>query len=205
MSTMNRDSIVFDFKVIHKLDLTFIDYLYLVYKYIYNREFKGVKPDLDKLLEKKYIKVDTETGEVSLRESANELIEFLTIKSFNEFKSNKIIKKSKKQVTAEVTERISEYRSKWKGLKAGAMGGRKDCIQKLTRWMLENPEYSFDQILNAADLYLSTEGMNTRYLQRADYFIFKQDVHKGEASRLSAFIDELEEPASSGDWTSQLI
>jgi len=70
---------------------------------------------------------------------------------------------------------------------------------------MENPEYTFEQILNASELYINTEGRNTRYLQRADYFIFKQDVHKGEASRLSAFIDELDEIPTNGDWTSTLI
>ena len=69
---------------------------------------------------------------------------------------------------------------------------------------MENPEYNFDEILKAAQLYIDTEGRNITYLQRADYFIYKQDVHKGEASRLSAFIDELEED-NTIDWTSQLI
>ena len=69
---------------------------------------------------------------------------------------------------------------------------------------MENPEYTFEEILKAAQLYLDTDGRDTRFLQRADYFIFKQDVHKGESSRLSAFIDEIGEDPTL-DWTSTIV
>jgi|TARA_R110000851_G_scaffold41665_1_gene104382 hypothetical protein len=85
------------------------------------------------------------------------------------------------------------------------MGDPKSCKQKLTRWMKENPEYSFDQVLEAVDLYLATEGANTTYLQNAQYFIFKQNAQREESSRLSAFIDELgNKSIIQGDWTSNI-
>ena len=198
-----KQSIVIDFKIFEQLGLGVKDYMNLVYLYLFDMplDVKNLKP----LEIKKYIKIDTESNKVYLREEAIELIKFLSIKSFNKFNSSKVVKKSKRQVTAEITERIDEYRDKWKGLKPGSMGGKKDCIQKLTRWVMENPEYSFDQVIKAAELYIDSVGGNNTYLQRADYFVFKQDVHKGEASRLSAFIDELEEYGVASDWTSKLI
>lgn len=85
------------------------------------------------------------------------------------------------------------------------MGGKQACIQKLSRWMKENPEVTPEQILEAADLYLSTEGRNPQYLQRADYFIYKQDSSKEEGSRLSAYVDDLLiGPTEDEDWTSKL-
>ena len=85
------------------------------------------------------------------------------------------------------------------------MGSPKACKQKLTRWLLENPDYSFDDVLEAADLYLKTEGLNTRFLQNAEYFIFKQNVNREESSRLSAYVDELGNPnIETSDWTSKI-
>ena len=69
--------------------------------------------------------------------------------------------------------------------------------------MSENQEYSFEQILKAADLYLSTEGRDTRFLQRADYFIYKNDIQRNEMSRLSAYIDDVTLGVTE-DWTSNL-
>ena len=83
------------------------------------------------------------------------------------------------------------------------MGSEKSCKEKLNRWMKENPKYSFEDILKASDLYLATEGANVKFLQRADYFIFKQDSYKNEMSRLSAFIDEININHVQ-DWTSNL-
>lgn len=94
---------------------------------------------------------------------------------------------------------VEQFRNLWKGLKPGAMGSLNSCKEKLQRWMQENPEYSEQDILNAAKAYLDSLDSYT-YLQRADYFIFKRDA-KGESSRLSAFIDE---PRIDENWTTNL-
>jgi hypothetical protein len=158
--------------------------------------------DLEKLKDNLFIKQIE--NKIYLREKAIKLIEFLSIESDISFNTGiKNIKKSKRVISSEIEDRIYEFRNKWKGLKAGSMGSEKACKEKLNRWMKENPKYSFDEILKAADLYLSTEGANLRYLQRADYFIFKQDSYKDETSRLSAFIDEIDNN-SVQDWTTNL-
>lgn len=93
-------------------------------------------------------------------------------------------------------------RLKWKGLKAGSMGSPEAIIEKLNKWMVSNPDYTPDQILKAADLYLSKEGSNIKYLQRADYFVYKQE-NGITNSRLSAYIDEIDEFEEDG-WTNEL-
>lgn len=116
----------------------------------------------------------------------------------------KVIKKSRRYINSEIETRIKEYRNLWKGLKAGSMGSAKSCKQKLTRWMQENPEYTFDDILNAAELYILSIN-DLRYLQNAEFFIFKQNPHREESSRLSAFIDEVNDKETlTGDWTSSI-
>jgi len=103
-----------------------------------------------------------------------------------------------------IKNRLKEYRSKWKETgKPGAMGSPSACKDNLYKWMKENPEYSFDDILKAADLYIQTEGRNTRFLQRADYFIYKHDVNKVKHSRLSAFIEEIDNGYEE-DWTTEI-
>lgn len=199
-------SIIIDFKVLNKLGLSVADFLYL--KWLKDtKEMDSLHDylrgyDNDNLLRLQYIKKDA-TGIPYLRQSGVDLLQYLSIDSFKEYKAPKIVKKSKKKIIAEVVERINEYRNKWSGLKAGSMGDKQSCIEKLSRWMEVNPEYSFEDILKAADVYLNTEGTNLTYLQRADYFIYKQDVNKDEVSRLSAFIDEIGTDVNS-DWTSHL-
>lgn len=199
-------SIVLDFTVLDKLELLITDFLYLVWindkKVLNSMHSYMCDYNNQNLISKNYIKLDTE-GNAHLRQSAIDLIEYLSIDSFKEFNQPKIVKKSGKKIKAEVVERINEFRNLWSGLKAGSMGSRQSCIDKLSRWMETNPEYSFDQILKAATLYLNTEGMNLTYIQRADYFIYKQENNKEESSRLSAFIDEIDTTVAQ-DWTSTL-
>lgn len=195
-------SLILDFEVLKEQNLTVIDLLHLYN--IYKDEMitlYGVI-DVDKLEDNLFIKKIED--KIYLREKAIKLIEFLSIETVGSFDTEKKKKtKSKRVILSVVDDKANEFRNKWRGLKPGSMGSLKACKEKLHRWMKENPEYPFEDILKAADLYLATEGANTRYLQRADYFIFKQDAHKGEMSRLSAFIDEIDETSGS-DWTTNL-
>ena len=104
-------------------------------------------------------------------------------------------------MTSIINNQIEEFRNKWKGLKPGSMGSLSACKDKMKRWMFENPNYSKDQILKAAEIYIHSLN-NYNYLQQADYFIYKKDAH-GESSRLSAFIDEIDN-VHTEDWTSTL-
>lgn len=202
-----KNSTIIDYKILETAGITPLEFLYLVA--VFNKEvqnpnikYHGKIIDLKSLESRLMIKLSKD-GQIIIREEAKELIDYLSLPPLPKLNSPKIIKKSKKQVTIEVESRVDEYRLKWGGLKAGVMGGRQDCVAKLVRWILTNPTYTFDQILGAADLYLATEGSNLDYLQRADFFIYKQDIHKNEASRLSAYIDDIQLGVKK-DWTTTL-
>ena len=196
------NSIVLNFKILEEQDITVEEFLKLYGKHT-NKVFYLVEEgiDLEKLEKNLFIKcID---GEMFLREKAVQLINFLTIESTGSFNSEKKKVVSKRVILSVVDDKVDEFRNKWRGLKPGSMGDLRACKEKLHRWMKENPKYSFDDILKAADIYLASEGANLRYLQRADYFIYKQDSHKEEVSRLSSFIDEINSGVGE-NWTSNL-
>jgi hypothetical protein len=201
-----KESFILNFNILKEVNLSVEEFIFLVN--LYNKkDNENIIVSIEKLEEHKFIKIintsDTERI-IILRSKSIDLLEFLMTDidiSFNTKK--KIIKKSKRVINQEIDDRIGEYRSKWKGLKAGSMGSPKACKQKLTRWMKENPTYSFDDILKAVDLYLQEFHVNTTFLQNAEYFIFKQNTNKEESSRLSAYIDEIG-IGETKDWTSQI-
>lgn len=199
---MNK-SLILDFIVLKEQNITIEEFLKLYS--IYSNEIIYLVEDmidLEKLEENLFIKQIE--NKIYLREKTIKLIEFLSIETDLSFNTDKKeIKKSKRAIDSLLDERVDEFRNKWQGLKPGSMGSKKACKEKLNRWMKENPEYSYEDILKAADLYLATEGANIRFLQRADYFIFKQDTYKDEMSRLSAFVDELGNN-NVQDWTTNL-
>ena len=152
------------------------------------------------LEEKGFIKKTPEYNFV-LREKSKLLLDFLSIESsYSDYKSKKVVKKSTRTISEGFDEFIEEYRNLWKGLKVGSLGSYKTCYDKMKRWMSENPNYSKDDILKAARIYIKSLD-NYQYLQQADYFIFKKDG-KDENSRLSAFIEEKE--VDNTDWTVKL-
>lgn len=163
-------------------------------------------PDMDilhKLQEKQFVKliVDKEGTTTILRERSKLLINFLSIESsHSNYNEKKIIKKSGRVINSDIDEFISEYRSLWKGLKSGSMGSPDACKEKMIRWMTNNPQYSKEDILKAAKIYINSLN-NYQYLQAAHYFIYKKDG-KEEDSRLSAFIEEKE--VDNTDWTTKL-
>ena len=140
-------------------------------------------------------------SEVILREKSKLLLDFLSIESnYSNYKEKKIIKKSNRVINEGFDEFIEEYRKLWKGLKPGSMGSENACKEKMERWMKENPNYSKEDILKAAKIYINSLN-NYQYLQAAHYFIYKKDG-KEEDSRLSAFIEEKE--VNNTDWTTRL-
>jgi len=200
-----KKPLILDFKVLKELNISIEELLYL--NSLYNKEeYKQSEINFEKLEKNKLIKIirKNEKVEIILRNKSINIVEFLTIEVNNSFKEEKIsIKKSERAINNEIKDRIEEYRTKWKGLKSGAMGSPKACEVKLTRWMKENPTYSFEDILKAVDIYIDNLNGDYRFLQRADYFIFKQENNKEEASRLSAYIDEIDISIQK-DWTSNL-
>ena len=160
----------------------------------------GVLHDLQ---EKQFVKLITDkfgTTQI-LREKSKLLLDFLSIESnYSNYKEKKIIKKSNRVINEGFDEFIEEYRKLWKGLKPGSMGSENACKEKMLRWMGENPNYSKEDILKAAKIYINSLN-NYQYLQAAHYFIYKKDG-KEEDSRLSAFVEEKE--VDNTDWTVKL-
>lgn len=99
----------------------------------------------------------------------------------------------KKEVSNDISEWIEGYRDLFKGTKVGAKGDRKACLEKMIRFFETYPEYANkDLIFKATENYIKSEAVNSnyKYLQRADYFIFKK-TDKEDTSRLASFCDEV--------------
>lgn len=92
-----------------------------------------------------------------------------------------------------VSYRLHEYRDKWKGLFVGSMGSGSAVRDKIIRWLKENKDYTFDDILKATDYWIHYKGKEVddpAFLGQADYFIYKQQKDGTEISRLSSVIEE---------------
>lgn len=197
------ESILIDYNILKEVSLSLKEFLFLYQLYLQEDIVEINSEEKEQLQNKQFIKILEK--EIILRQESIELINFLLTDSKSSFiKKKKKITKSTRKINQEVDDRVDEYRFKWKGFKTGAMGSPKSCKQKLTRWMKENPKYSFDDILKAADLYIDSIE-NPRFMQRADYFIFKHTINKEEESRLSAFIEDIDKSQAEGDWTSTLL
>lgn len=196
-------ALILDFDVLEQNELSLIEFMTLL-KLNHNEIDLDINDNvLNSLQNKQFIKIvkDNEENVTIIREKSKLLIDFLLIEGLNSnYKDKKITKKSSRSINEGFEEFITEYRMLWKGLKVGSMGSHNSCFDKLSRWLKENTQYSKEDVLKAAKIYINSLD-NYQYLQQADYFIYKKDAH-GESSRLSAFIDETE--VNNTDWTSKL-
>lgn len=95
-------------------------------------------------------------------------------------------------IEVDITNWIDEYRKLFKGLKMGAMGDRKACITKMITFYKEYPDYANkDVIFKAVSMYIHSVN-DTRYLMRADYFIFKNDQNNNKVSNLAIHAEEVD-------------
>lgn len=191
-------SFILDYDLIKEQDLSIDEFMFLL-NYHLNDSYNWNIKILDSLQEKQFIKKGT-NEEIILREKAKLLIDFISIDKISSINNKKELKRSSRVLNEEIDSFIFSFRTKWKGLRPGSMGSEQACKDKMIRWMQNNPKYTKEQILNAADIYLKSLN-NLTYLQQADFFIYKKEG-KDEHSRLSAFIDE--ESFDNSDWTSQL-
>jgi hypothetical protein len=198
-------ALIFDFKVLEECNINPMEFLFLYHIYIGESIKYMFDVDIQKLESSRFIKVSSIEEEqcIELRQTTIDLIKLLQVDIDHTINNTKTITKSKRAINQELEDKLKEFRSKWKGLKAGSMGSLKSCREKLSRWMKENPEYTMEQILKAADMYIDSLNGDYRFLQRADYFVFKQENNREESSRLSAFIDEID-TFQSENWTSNL-
>lgn len=194
---MNEIStIIINLKVLKELNISFDDYISLIKFYLFNQ----LPTNLEELIDKGFI-VNISNRYIIVHKIRRILLDNLLDNSKGEKEVN-----TTDNITKEVKSRLNEFRLKWRDAtnnrKPGIMGSKKACEEKLIQWMKENPEYSFDQVLAAADLYLDSVE-NIKYIQRADYFISKKEGTT-VSSRLSAFIDEID-VYQPGQWNNELL
>lgn len=194
-----KEAFILDLNFLKEQNLSVIEFISLLKLNGTNIDLIIPYNTLCSLQEKQFIKlIDKET---IVREKSKLLLDFLSIESnYSNYKEKKIIKKSNRVINEGFDEFIEEYRNLWKGLKVGSMGSPLACKEKMLRWMGENPNYTKEDILKAAKIYINSLN-NYQYLQAAHYFIYKKDG-KEEDSRLSAFIEEKE--VDNTDWTTKL-
>ena len=94
------------------------------------------------------------------------------------------------KVRIEVLERIQEYRQLFTGVRAKSIGMKQTVIDNMIRWMLSNPDYTFDNILDATRYYI--EMTERQYISNADNFIFREVRPGKEESLLLTVIEQLE-------------
>lgn len=193
---MKDKAYILDFNVLAEQNLSIEEFLVLIHldDELYNNSMRVLKP----LEEKQFIKIINDE-KIILREKGKLFIELISIEKLSSTKNNKQTVKSDRLINVELDSFINDFRNKFKGLKPGSMGSEASCKMKMYRWMKENPSYTPEQILKAADIYIKSLN-NYQYLQRADYFIYKKDG-KEESSGLAAYIDEIE---VDDDWTTNL-
>ena len=198
-----KEAFILDLNFLKEQNLSVIEFITLLQL---NEIDTGLQLDLGvlhDLQEKQFVKlfIDKFGTTQILREKGKLLIDFLSIESnYSNYKEKKVVKKSNRVINEGFDEFIEEYRKLWKGLKPGSMGSENACKEKMLRWMGENPNYTKEDILKAAKIYINSLN-NYQYLQAAHYFIYKKDG-KEEDSRLSAFIEEKE--VDNTDWTVKL-
>jgi len=193
---MKDKAYIIDFNLLAEQNLSIEEFLVLIHldDELYNNSMRVLKP----LEEKQFIKIINDE-KIILREKGKLFIELISIEKLSSTKNNKQTVKSDRLINVELNSFINDFRNKFKGLKPGSMGSEASCKMKMYRWMKENPSYTPEQILKAADIYIKSLN-NYQYLQRADYFIYKKDG-KEESSGLAAYIDEIE---VDDDWTTNL-
>ena len=193
---MKDKAYIIDFNLLAEQNLSIEEFLVLIHldDELYNNSMRVLKP----LEEKQFIKIINDE-KIILREKGKLFIELISIEKLSSTKNNKQTVKSDRLINVELDSFINDFRNKFKGLKPGSMGSEASCKMKMYRWMKENPSYTPEQILKAADIYIKSLN-NYQYLQRADYFIYKKDG-KEESSGLAAYIDEIE---VDDDWTVKL-
>lgn len=197
-----------DTNILQENNLSLIEYLSLIEIYMIERDELidfGRIPDVHQELQRKrFVKIIED--KCYLRDNATNIIDNLLFEEgipISISNNKKTIKnKSTRLINKLIEQNIDTYRGKFKGLKPGSMGSPTAVKAKLARWLKANPEYTFDDILRAVDIYIKSLDGKYQYAQQADYFIYKKDGTE-ESSRLSAFIDEVAIDVDDG-WTSEL-
>lgn len=165
-------------------DLNILE-LIILYVYKQTGEYSGASiQKLNDLEDKKYLKWTDES--IVLREKGLNVLELI------EFENNDPVKKLIK-TKDDIEEWIEEYRTLFQNTGPGKTADTKTLTKKMKWFYKEYPELADKElILKAAERYINTESLNAyRYLQRADYFISKEDTSKIKISRLASYCQDI--------------
>lgn len=170
------------------LDANSFFFLYQILNKINIDNWKS-KPDFDNLLSLGYIEIDNETVDFNLTYTGIDLVKYIVKEIKKEISKEKRV--GDIELRFSIKEWIDEYRALFKGTKAGIMGDPKACLDKMIRFFEEYSQFANkEQILKATQAYIQSEAQsNYKYLQRADYFIYKI-TGKEEVSRLASYCEE---------------
>lgn len=94
----------------------------------------------------------------------------------------------------------TEFRDLFYQIRKDAAGDPKSVMKKMKKFFSEHPEVRKDEVIAAANLYLSefrTGSQNSKYLQKADYFISKQDAGI-VSSRLEQYLEIVKKEEEKG-------
>ena len=157
---------------------------------------QGLTPDeqvfLQLLSKKEYSSLKDLLTKDLLKVNSKILVDEGFILSWNDDLSKIILSSQKVKKDELVSSWIDRYRNVFKDKKAGSMGSRKACLEKMEKFVKEYPEYNRpDLIISAAERYVNTQKSSQyMYLQQADYVISKKD-HGSTGSRLATFCEEV--------------
>lgn len=128
-------------------------------------------------------------SKLSVTQEGIELVKYVVKELKKEIR--KEIKQGDEDLRNSIKEWINDYRNLFKGTKVGIMGDPKACLDKMVRFFQEYPQFANkDIVFKATEAYIQSEAQsNYKYLQRADYFIYKI-VGKEETSRLAGYCEE---------------
>jgi len=148
------------------------------------------KAYINDLIEKQYLISDSKG--LYLRDKGKKVIKVFV----------KIKEDSRKE--EELDNQLKTYRSLFKDIKVGSMGSGLSTRKKLQRFMDSNPDVTFDELINATEMYIENFNGNFKFIQRADYFIYKQNYKGEETSNLEIWVEQSKKEPENSDWTTEL-
>lgn len=168
---------------------------FFLYRIVNNINVETKEYNAEYLIEYEYIEFDENNYSYYVTTKGIELVKYIVKELKKEIR--KEIKQGDDALRNSIKEWIDEYRSLFKGTKAGIMGDPKACLDKMVRFFEEYSQFANkEQILKATQSYIQSEAQsNYKYLQRADYFIYKI-TGKEEVSRLASYCEEDDEVKS---------
>ncbi len=170
-----------------------LDYnsFFFLYKHVNNIDIDDIQDYGVGLIQNNFIDF-SDPIKITVTEQGYDFVKYVVSELKKEI--NKEKKLGNINTRKEIKDWIDEYRALFKGTKIGIMGDPKSCLDKMVRFFEEYPELADkDLIFKATKKYIDSEAMqNYKYLQRADYFIYKL-VGKDETSRLASFCSDVEE------------